>query len=320
MSFTHRFNQLLVALLPLVPRPIVKAISGSYVAGETMDEMLACVAKLNAVGARCTIDLLGEYITHMDQAHETARAYHAILEQLAANGLDANVSVKPTALGLLMEEETCTQLIKGIVAKAAQTSINGKLPLVRLDMEHSDCTTPTIQLYLKLRQEFTNVGLVLQAYMRRTLGDVRHLCSQLSTQGGAHFRLCKGIYVEPRTIAFKDKEIINRNYVLVLEEMLKQGAFVGIATHDERLVWEACRLLDEYKVPKDKYEFQMLLGVDEAMRDMILGWGHPLRIYVPYGKDWYGYCTRRLKENPTVAGHVFNATMRKWFPWVFHAA
>ncbi|MFN8615006.1 MAG: proline dehydrogenase family protein [Vampirovibrionales bacterium] len=318
MSFTHRFNQLLVTLLPLVPKPIVKAISASYVAGETMDEMLACVAKLNALGARCTVDLLGEYITHLDQAHETARAYHTIVEQLAARGLDANVSVKPTALGLLMDEAVCTQLIKGIVQAASQTPIQGKAPLVRLDMEHSDCTTPTVQLYLKLRQEFANVGIVLQAYLRRTLGDVRHLCTQLSSKGGAHFRLCKGIYVEPRTLAFKDKEIINRNYVLVLEEMLKQGAFVGIATHDERLVWEACRLLDEHKIAKDKYEFQMLLGVDEAMRDMILSWGHPVRIYVPYGKDWYGYCTRRLKENPAVAGHVFNATMRKWFPWFFH--
>ncbi len=296
------FNKLLVASLPLIPRPIVKAVSSSYVAGETMDDMLATVRQLNAEGARCTVDLLGEFITHIDQAHDTARHYRAMLEAFHNAGLQASISIKLTALGLLLDKEVCAQLTRDLVTTAAQFG-----NFVRIDMEDTPCTDDTIALYLALRKDFTNVGIVLQAYLRRTLGDVRHICDQRA----GNFRICKGIYNEPRRLAYKDRDIINKNYTLVMEEMMTRGAYVGIATHDETLTWEACRLLDKHKIHPDKYEFQMLLGVDPELRHLLLASGHPLRVYVPYGKQWYEYSTRRLKENPTIAGYVFKQFMEK---------
>lgn len=313
MAGANWFNRLLVLAMPLVPRPIVKAISSNYVAGETTAEMLTTVRKLQQEGATCTVDLLGEFITDISQAHETARRYHEILDELYQAGLtdnsirsgrQATISVKLTALGLLLDEATCFDLIRGLVAKAAETD-----NFVRLDMEDTPCTDATIHIYLKLRQEFENVGIVLQAYLRRTLGDTRYLCGERA----GNIRLCKGIYVEPRNLAYKDGSIINKNYTLVLEELFshKQQPFVGIATHDERLVWEACRLLDKYQIPKEQYEFQMLLGVDPQMRTLLINSGHPLRVYVPFGRQWYQYSIRRLKENPTIAGYVFNAMIKR---------
>lgn len=299
------FNRLLVTMLPVVPRPLVRAISSAYVAGETTDDMLAAVRDLNAIGACCTVDLLGEFISHIDQAHETARAYQQVIRTLQQQQVNATISIKLTALGLLIDPDVCFELTRSVVATAQECG-----NFVRLDMEDTQCTTPTIALYLRLRKEFSNVGIVLQAYLRRTLGDVRFLCEQ----SAGNFRLCKGIYVEPRELAFQDGAITNKNFVLILEEMIKQGAFVGIATHDESLVWEALRLLDQYQVPPHKYEFQMLLGVDNQMRDMILAGGHPLRVYVPFGEQWYAYSSRRLKENPAIAGHVFKALLRRLFP------
>ncbi len=296
------FNKLLVASLPLIPRPIVKMVSSSYVAGETMDEMLETVRKLNTEGARCTVDLLGEFITHIDQAHETARHYRAMLEAFHQTGLNASISIKLTALGLLLDKDVCAQLTRDLVTTAAQFG-----NFVRIDMEDTPCTDDTIALYLALRKDFTNVGIVLQAYLRRTLGDVRHICDQRA----GNFRICKGIYNEPRQLAYKDRDLINKNYTLVMEEMMTRGAYVGIATHDEALTWEACRLLDKHKIHPDKYEFQMLLGVDPELRGMLLASGHPLRVYVPYGKQWYEYSTRRLKENPTIAGYVFKQFLDK---------
>lgn len=305
------FNRLLVTMMPLVPRPIVKAISSNYVAGESIEEMLTTVKRLHDEGATCTVDLLGEFITELGQAHDTARQYTQILEALnQANVTDtqptghrkATISVKLTALGLLLDESVCTELTRELVATAAKFG-----NFVRIDMEDTPCTDATIRIYLKLRQEFDNVGIVLQAYLRRTLGDVRYLCSHKA----GNIRLCKGIYVEPRQLAYKDGGIVNKNYAFVLEELFKQRAFVGIATHDERLVWEACRLLDTYDVHKERYEFQMLLGVDPEMRRMLIASGHPLRVYVPFGQQWYEYSVRRLKENPTIAGYVFNSLVKK---------
>lgn len=300
------FNRLLVTALPVVPRPVVKAISNQYVAGESLSEMLTTVQRLQQEGATCTVDLLGEFITDLGQAHETARRYKELLQFLHQSQVTAQrkatISIKLTALGLLLDEETCTQLTRDIVATAAELD-----NFVRIDMEDTPCTDATIRLYLRLRQEFTNVGIVLQAYLRRTLGDTRHICDQRA----GNFRLCKGIYIEPRKLAYQDREIVNKNYALVLEEMIKRGAFVGIATHDETLVWEACRLLDTYHVPPEQYEFQMLLGVDPELRNMLVAGGHPLRVYVPYGEQWYAYSTRRLKENPKIAGYVFQSVVNK---------
>ncbi|MGE0200555.1 MAG: proline dehydrogenase family protein [Candidatus Melainabacteria bacterium] len=292
--------RMVATTLPVVPRPLVKTFGRRYVAGESMAEMVSVVQRLNGIGARCTVDLLGEFITGMDQAEATLRAYLDILDTLHARGLNANVSVKLTALGLLLDEAACLAHMRTLVAHA-KTLGN----FVRIDMEDSACTDRTLALYLALRREYDNVGIVLQAYLHRTLNDMHDLVRE----DAGHFRLCKGIYKEPAAIAFQDEDI-NRNYLHVLEAMFQQGAYVGIATHHHDLVTGAKALIEKYNVPKTGYEFQMLLGVDAALRDSLLEEGHPLRIYVPFGEEWYAYCLRRLKENPDIVGHILGNLLK----------
>jgi proline dehydrogenase len=177
---------------------------------------------------------------------------------------------------------------------------------VRIDMEDSPWTTATLDIYRALRAEFPGrVGIVLQSRLRRTMDDVDAL-----TEQPASFRLCKGIYLEPRDIAYTDPELIRLNFVLALERMFERGAYVGIATHDERLVWESLRLLRKFGLRRDQYEFQMLLGVDEQLRRIILKAGHRLRVYVPYGEQWHAYSVRRLRENPQIVGYAMKAILK----------
>ena len=294
------FDKLVVMALPLAPKPLVKRFASRYVAGESMSEMMETVRRLNRQGMMATVDVLGEFIHHKQEALQAAQEYKDILTALAREGLDANISVKLSQMGLLLDKDLCYEIMEELVSTASKYR-----NFVRIDMEDSACTTDTLNIYLKLRRKYDNVGVVLQAYLRRTLGDTRHVAKDLERLSvSANYRLCKGIYVEPRQIAFKDHKLINKNYSLVLEEMFKTRSYVGIATHNEELVWEAMRLIDEYHPKKEEYEFQMLLGVDPELRNIILDGGHRLRVYVPYGKQWYAYCMRRLKENPSLAWHI----------------
>lgn len=296
------FDKIVVALLPLAPKELVKQFARRYVAGETQEEMLATVGALNAQGIMATVDVLGEFIHHPSEALQAAAEYKQILEAIANEKLDANISVKLTQMGLLLDPRLCEEIMVDLVDTARRLGI-----FVRIDMEDSACTTDTINLYLKLRERFDNVGIVVQAYLRRTLADVRRMIDA----GAGHFRLCKGIYIEPRKLAFRDHRLINKNFTLLLEEMIKRQAYVGIATHNEELVWEAFRLIDQYRLPHDAYEFQMLLGVDAELRNIILEAGHRLRVYVPFGKHWYAYSLRRLKENPTIARHILSNLFKR---------
>ena len=298
MSF---FDRLVVMVLPLAPKALVQRFAARYLAGETMQDMIETVRRLNQQGIMATVDVLGEFIHHKEEALKAAQQYKDILVAIAREGLDANISVKLSQMGLLLDKDFCAEIMDDLVSLAAEHR-----NFVRIDMEDSACTTDTLNLYLLLRRKYDNVGVVLQAYLRRSLGDVRHVAKDLERLMGVepNYRLCKGIYVEPRQIAFKDHKLINKNYVLVLEEMLKTHAYVGIATHNEELVWEAMRLIDQHRLKRDDYEFQMLLGVDPELRNIILDGGHRLRVYVPFGKEWYAYCMRRLKENPSLAWHI----------------
>ncbi|MDQ5830559.1 MAG: proline dehydrogenase family protein, partial [Actinomycetota bacterium] len=170
---------------------------------------------------------------------------------------------------------------------------------VRVDMEDSPYTAVTLDIVVDLHRRHENVGAVIQAYMRRSLDDVCRL-----VEAGVTVRLCKGIYDEPRRIAYKDFDTVRQNYIFLLDELLKGGTYVGIATHDEFLIWHALRLIHQLEVPEDRYEFQMLLGVDEELRGILVGAGHKLRVYVPFGEEWFEYSSRRLKENPKIAGYV----------------
>ncbi len=299
------FNRVVVTTLPLVPRFIVGKVAARYVAGETRAEALATVKQLNSEGAMATLDVLGEAVAAREPAVAATEEYLGLLRSIKEQGLDANVSVKPTQLGLELDEDFCRDNIARVVEAAAAGD-----NFVRIDMEDRTTTDATLRIYQTLHRRYGDarhghVGVVLQAYMRRTLSDIAALPTE-----GASVRLCKGIYIEPREVAWKGYETVRHSFLAALEKLLQQGVYVGIATHDEYLACGASALVERLGVSRDRYEFQMLLGVDASLRKILIDSGHRLRVYVPYGPDWYAYSMRRLHENPEVAGHVMRAVLR----------
>ena len=288
------FSRLVVAILPIVPRFLVGKVAARYVAGETCEDALETVRQLNVTGAMVTLDLLGEEVSERTKAEAAVEEYVGLFEEIDRRGLDSNVSIKLTLLGLKIDEEFCLENVDR-VARAAKRYGN----FVRIDMEDRTCTDPTLRIYQELQPRHGNLGVVLQSYMRRTLDDIDSLSIE-----GANVRICKGIYIEPRRVAWKGYETVRLNFVAALQKMLSRGIYVGIATHDEYLVAAAMALIDRLGIARERYEFQMLLGVDEELRRILLEGGHRLRVYVPYGRDWYSYSIRRLRENPEVARHV----------------
>jgi proline dehydrogenase len=284
-------DRAIVRLLPAVPRPIVQRLSSRYIAGPTIDDAIRVVGRLNAKGKLATVDVLGEEITSADEARAIAGQYHDVLARLDDESLDANISIKLTALGLDLDLDLCRENLEAVVVDAAARD-----RFVRIDMEDSSTTDRTLALHRELRNEgHDNVGVVLQAYLRRTIGDV---------PGLENVRICKGIYVEPPELAFQEFDEVRASYVRCLEALVAQGTYVGIATHDEHLINEALRIVGDAALPRDRYEFQMLLGVRPDRADQLVAAGHRLRVYVPYGTDWYEYSVRRLQENPKIAGYV----------------
>jgi proline dehydrogenase len=288
------FDRAVVGLLPLVPKPVVRRFSRPYIAGVRLPDAIAAIRQLNGTGMRGTLDVLGEHIHRMEDAAGPLNAYLEVLSELHRTGVDSNISVKLTQLGLTVDREACFRNIHALVVRARELG-----NWVRIDMEDSSCTEPTLEIYGRLRGELDNVGIVLQAMLRRSLSDAEAL-ARLTP----NVRLCKGIYVEPRRIAYQDGELINRNFLRILERLVGNGSYVGIATHDERLVYESLRLIEQHGLSRDRYEFQMLLGVEPELRQIIVDAGHPMRVYVPFGEQWYAYSMRRMRENPKIAGHV----------------
>ncbi|MGH9382637.1 MAG: proline dehydrogenase family protein [Thermoanaerobaculia bacterium] len=293
-------DRLIVATLPAIPRAIVGRVASRYVAGSTLQQALKTVRRLNAAGASATVDLLGEEVGERRLAEAATEENVHLLQAIAEQGLDTNVSVKPTLLGLKVSPALCRDCVGRIVEEAGR---HGNF--VRIDMEDRTTTDATLAIYRELDQRFGNVGVVLQARLRRTLADIAAL------PRGANVRLCKGIYLEPPEAAWQGFDTIRHNFLAGLEKLLRGDVYVGIATHDELLLAGALALVDRLQVPRDRYEIQMLLGVEERLRDVMLADGHRLRVYVPYGEDWYAYSLRRLRENPEVAGHVMRAMLRR---------
>lgn len=287
-------NEIAVRILPAMPEKLVGYFSKRYIAGDSLEDAIKVVKDLNKKGICATIDILGELVNDREDAVQAMKDNMEILEAIEADKLNSNLSLKPTHLGLKIDRDFCLSNIKKVVEKAEKMG-----NFVRLDMEDSTCTSDTIYIYKELRKNSESIGIAIQAYLRRSYFDVKSL-----EPYHPNIRLCKGIYREPREIAYKDRDVINKNYALLLEKLLKNGCYVGIATHDESLIWEAYRLIDELNLDSQKYEFQMLLGVDPQLRDIIVNDGHRLRVYVPFGKDWYPYSLRRLKENPRIAGYI----------------
>jgi len=298
-------DRAIVSALPAVPKPIVRRISQRYIAGERIEDACRVVKGLNEQAKMATIDVLGEEITTPEEARHIAYSYDDVFRAIDELGLDSNVSVKLTGLGLKLGRDVCKRNLEGTVRGAAERG-----NFVRIDMEDSSCTDDTLALYRELREEgLDNVGIVLQARLRRTLDDIASLADLRP-----NVRLCKGIYVEPFKVAYHDFDQIRKNFVDALSALLEGGSYVGIATHDEWLLTESARLVREAGRARGEYEFQMLLGVREARGDRLVEEGHRLRIYVPYGEQWYAYSLRRLQENPKIAGYIAADTLGRLFP------
>ena len=300
-------DKAIVRTMPIMPRRLVQRLSAPYIAGETLDQALAIVESLADRGMGSTIDVLGEAISRREEAEATRDAYLAAIERLGASDRPAahvrNVSVKLTALGLGIDDRLVHDNVDAIAAAMQQAG-----GFVRIDMEDSPWTDATLELYRSLRDAGRdNLGIVVQAYLKRSRADVEALAAE-----GARVRVVKGIYVEPEAIAWRDMATINRNYVDLCRILAEAGCHAAYATHDDRLITGCLDLVERLDVPRDRYEFQMLLGVREERRDDLVDQGHPMRVYVPFGAQWYEYSVRRLRENPRVAGQVAEATLRGW--------
>ncbi|WP_407931174.1 proline dehydrogenase family protein, partial [Ignavibacterium album] len=278
----------------MMPKNIVGFFSRKYIAGESLEDGINVVKQLNAQGIYVTMDVLGEAVKNKEESIEAKNKAMEVLEAIEKHKLLANLSIKPTQMGLLIDEDFAYEQILDLVRRAHE--INN---FVRIDMEDSSTTDMTINLYKRIYQQYKNVGIVIQAYLKRSFDDVLIL-----NKLGTNYRLCKGIYVEPASIAIKDRQAIRENYLKILKQMFIDGNYVGIATHDKYLIDESYKMIREMNIPKNKFEFQMLLGVREDLRDKINRDGYKIRVYVPFGKDWYAYSVRRLKENPSIARHI----------------
>lgn len=288
-------NQLIIKTMPIIPKSIVYLFAKKYIAGPDLSDAIRVTKDLMAKNGSSTIDVLGEFVTSKDRALHEKDMSIEVLDAIQENNLDTYLSVKPTSLGLGLDFEFGYENVKEIVDLAKSKGI-----FVRLDMENSPYTTATLELYKKLRENGDdNVGFVIQSYMRRSIDDVKSMLEYKP-----NIRLCKGIYNEAESIAYKGYEEIRENFRKLLDLMLDNDLYVGIATHDEALIQYGLTKIREKELKREQYEFQMLLGVRENRRDELLSQGHRVRIYVPFGHDWYGYSTRRLKENPQMVGHI----------------
>jgi proline dehydrogenase len=296
-------NKIIANALPYMPKKLIWIFSKRYIAGESIEEGLRACRELNAQGIEVTVDLLGEFISTVEQAEENKIKYLDIIERFTNEGIVGNFSLKPTMFGLLIDKDICFSNVEAVVKKAVE-----KKSFIRIDMEDSQCVDNEVEMYRKLQQRYpAAVGLVVQAYLRRTKNDLMNLSNIHVNGTPLNFRLCKGIYVEPKHIAYKEFEEVRFHYLDDLKFMLENRMYAAIATHDKFLVDHAIEMVKELNIDRSKYEFQMLYGVTPELRSYIVKQGYKMRVYVPFGKDWFGYSTRRLKENPKMASHIIKA-------------
>jgi len=300
-------NKIIASALPYMPEKLLWIFSKKYIAGKSIFDVIKVTKKLNDEGSLVTLDLLGEYVNTLDEAEVYKNNYAEIIKQAEIASIKANYSLKPTMFGLLLNPEICYQNVREIV-KIANSYNN----FIRIDMEGSECTHEEIILFTKLKKEFPdNVGLVFQAYLKRTYNDILNLMDFKNRHSDLNFRICKGIYIEPETIAYKKKIDINRNFEYILNYLFRNDIYAAIATHDKRLINSAIAMIEKYNVPLNRYEFQMLYGVSPELRRMLVKNGYKMRVYVPFGDNWFNYSTRRLKENPSIVYHIIKSLFVK---------
>lgn len=287
-------NKAIVDVVKILPQSIVFIFAKRYIAGETIQDGIRVVKELNSKGILATMDVLGEAVTNKEESEQAKLECLHVLDVIQENNLKSNLSIKPTQMGLKIDFDFCYKQVSEILERAAKYK-----NFVRIDMEDSSTTDATFELYKRLREKYDNVGIVVQAYLKRTMSDIQN-----PDMKGTNYRLCKGIYIEPEEIAYKKKQEIRDNFIKILEYFFNNGNYVGIATHDDYLIEKAYQMIKEKNIPKDKFEFQMLYGVKENLRDKINSDGYKIRVYVPFGKHWYNYSIRRLQENPQVAWYI----------------
>jgi proline dehydrogenase len=293
-------DRVIAITLPLIPKPVVRKVAAPYIAGEKLEDLLRISAEFNRDGYMVAAAVLGEFVSKPAEAEEAVHEYVELLDALKSRGIDAYVHVKPTHLGLTIDPELCVRNVRTILDTALR---NGQF--VRMDMEDSPTTDATIAVYHRLHGNYENLGVVLQSRLRRTLNDARELAKVK-----ANIRVCKGIYIEPYDISYTDPEIIRKNFIAITDVLLSAGCYVGIATHDERLVYDSEQIVARLGLNPNQYEYQMLLGVLPNLRRIIRAHGHRLRVAVPFGPSWYAYSLRRLRKNPAIAGYVMRSMFK----------
>ncbi|MBC8484907.1 MAG: proline dehydrogenase family protein [Bacteroidetes bacterium] len=291
------FSKAFASTIPIFPKRFIRIFANKYIAGDKLSDGVKTVQELNKKNMIATMDVLGESIKDKKEAEQSKNESIEVLDAISKYKLNSNLSVKLTMLGLNLDYDFCLSLFTEIMQHAKELN-----NFVRIDMEDSSVTDSTLRIFEDSKKNFDNVGIVIQAYLRRSEYDVLKL-----TEMKANFRLCKGIYIEPEAIAFKKRNEIRNNFLKLIRLILEKKSYCGIATHDDFVIDGSRKLISELGLNKEDYEFQMLLGVRENLRDKLVIEGHKMKIYVPFGERWYEYSIRRFKENPNLAGQVLKS-------------
>ena len=295
------FSKAFASTIPIFPKRFIRIFANKYIAGDKLSDGVKTVQELNKKNMIATMDVLGESIKDKKEAEQSKNESIEVLDAISKHKLNSNLSVKLTMLGLILDYDFCLSLFTEIMQHAKELN-----NFVRIDMEDSSVTDSTLKIYEDIRKNFDNVGIAIQAYLRRSEDDVLKL-----TKMNANFRLCKGIYIEPEAIAFKKGSEIRNNFLKLIRIALEKKSYCGIATHDDFVIDGSKKQISELGLNKEDYEFQMLLGVRENLRDKLVSDGHKMKIYVPFGERWYEYSIRRFKENPNLAGQVLKNIFTK---------
>ncbi len=299
----HIFNQFIVNIIPYLPLALVRLVAKKYVAGENIADALNVVKLLNKQGYSTTLDILGEHINDIDTTKYITSEYKYLLCNIHEQKLDCNISIKPSHIGMDISSDCIFKNMTNIIETARRIN-----HFVRIDMEDSTLTDATISLYNKFKKQYDHVGIVLQAYLFRSIDDLSELQDNIET----NLRICKGIYREPDNIAIQDRYEINNNFIKLIRMAFKKNIYVCIATHDLSIIKKSYSIIDELNIPKDRFEFQVLYGVP------MYGWlerhlkhGYKVRVYIPFGEAWYDYSLRRIKENPDIASYILKDIFNK---------
>lgn len=288
-------NNLIIQIIPFLPKFFVKIVASPYIAGITDEEMLENVKKLNDKGFKVAIDILGEHVKTKDEATAVTNRYANLYNEITNRKLQANISIKLTHIG----QDLGQNFVQNNLFKLVEAAKNNN-NFLRLDMENTPYTDQTIKLYEIMKEKYDKIGIVIQSYLKRSMSDIERLADK-----NFNVRICKGIYVEDEELVFNDYSLIRESFIELVKKCLERGTYVGIATHDEYLIDNIYSWIIENDISKNKYEFQVLHGVPMQKKlKKLINEGNTVRVYLPYGDNWYDYSVRRLKENPKMAGYI----------------